>query len=84
MVSAINPAARTGWIPANRLDHLARIGTLYVPDPVLPKGQGGGFVWDLVRIPSSVQETFGLTPIEAGGWAAGRRDRLGWLQGYSP
>jgi glycosyltransferase involved in cell wall biosynthesis len=35
MVSAINPAARTGWIPANRLDHLARVGTLYVPDPSL-------------------------------------------------
>ena len=24
MVSAIDPAARTGWIPANRLDYLAK------------------------------------------------------------
>ena len=35
MVSAIDPAARVGWIPANRLDRLARVGTLYVPDPSL-------------------------------------------------
>jgi starch synthase len=34
-VSAIDPAARTGWIPANRLDQLAKVGTLYVPDPSL-------------------------------------------------
>jgi alpha-maltose-1-phosphate synthase len=35
MVSAINPAARTDWIPANQLDQLARVGALYVPDPSL-------------------------------------------------
>jgi alpha-maltose-1-phosphate synthase len=35
MVSAIDPTARTDWIPANGLDQLTRVGTLYVPDPSL-------------------------------------------------
>jgi glycosyltransferase involved in cell wall biosynthesis len=35
MVYGIDPSVRTGWIPANRLDHLAKVGTLYVPDPSL-------------------------------------------------
>src|SRR5262245_18399451 len=35
IVAAIDPGARIGWIPANRLDHLARVGTLYTPDPSL-------------------------------------------------
>src|SRR5262245_7115849 len=35
MVAAIDATARTDWIPADRLDLLARVGTLYVPDPSL-------------------------------------------------
>ena len=35
MVAAIDATARTDWIPANRLDLLTRVGTLYLPDPSL-------------------------------------------------
>jgi hypothetical protein len=35
MVASIDPKAASGWVPANRLDLLSRIGTLYLPDPSL-------------------------------------------------
>ena len=37
-VSAMDPAARTEWIPAHRLDLLARIGLLYRPDVAVGVG----------------------------------------------
>ena len=50
-VSAIDPAARTGWIPANRLDQLAKWARSTCLIQALPKGQSCGFAWDLVGIP---------------------------------
>lgn len=35
-VRGIDPNAEVGWVPADRLDLLSQVGTLYVPGPGLP------------------------------------------------
>ena len=55
LVSAIDPAARTQWCPADRLDLLARIGLLYIPGPTLADAarlrlRAGAAAWSLCGI----------------------------------
>lgn len=35
LVRGLDPAAKTGWVPSDRLDLLSQIGTLYLPGPGL-------------------------------------------------
>lgn len=35
IASSLDPKCKTGWLPAQRLDRLAQVGTLYLPGPSL-------------------------------------------------